>query len=159
MKLNTALRLLIAIGVCEAAGIVGALFTTPSISTWYTTLTKPALNPPAWIFAPVWTTLYLLMGIAAFLIWQKGLKKKEVKTALLIFIGQLLLNGLWTILFFGFHQIFFALIEIVLLWCAILASIVTFSKLSRSAAYLLVPYLLWVTFATYLNAAFWILNK
>lgn len=159
MKLNTIFKLIIAVLVSESAGIVGSLFTTQSISTWYTTLAKPALNPPAWVFAPVWTTLYFLMGIAAFLVWQKGLKKKEVKTALLIFLGQLILNGLWTIIFFGLHRTFFALIDIILLWCAILASIITFSKLSRPAAYLLVPYLLWVTFATYLNAALWILNR
>ena len=160
MKLNNFFKLITAVVVCEIAGIVGAIFTMPSIPTWYATLPKPALNPPAWIFGPVWTTLYLLMGIATFLVWKKMDSRlrgndKQTKIALGIFLGQLILNSLWSIIFFGLHNPGGAFVEIIFLWLAIVATIIAFSKISRPAAWLLVPYILWVTFASYLNFFIW----
>lgn len=159
MKINNTLKLIIAIVVSELAGIVGSVFTTPSIDGWYSTLVRPALNPPAWVFGPVWTTLFALMGIAAFLVWKKGLDRKDVRIALGIFIGQLVLNTLWSIIFFGLHSPGGALIEIIFLWLAILATIIAFAKISKPAAWLLVPYILWVSFAGYLNFSIWSLNR
>ena len=158
MKINNTLKLIIAIVVSELAGIIGSIFTAPSIPAWYATLVKPALNPPSWVFGPVWTTLFALMGISAFLIWKKGLNHKGVKTALGIFIGQLFLNTLWSIIFFGLHSPALAFIEIIFLWLAILATIIAFAKISKSAAWLLLPYILWVSFAGYLNLMIWMLN-
>ncbi len=158
MKLNNAFKLFIAIAVSESAGIIGSVFTAPAIAGWYASLAKPALNPPAWVFGPVWTTLYALMGVAAFLVWKKGLDRKNVKIALGVFIGQLILNTLWSILFFGLHSLSGALVEIAFLWLAILATLIAFSNISKIAAWLLVPYLLWVSFAAYLNFALWSLN-
>ena len=134
--------MVIAIIVSELAGVIGSVFTISSIPTWYATLQKPILSPPNWIFGPVWTTLYFLMGAAAFLVWRHGLERKEVKTALTIFIGQLILNALWSIIFFGLHNPFWAFVEIILLWLAILWTIIAFYKISRPAAYLLLPYIL-----------------
>ena len=158
MKIKEGLALLAWIAIAELAGIIGSVFTAPSIPTWYAGLVKPALNPPAWVFAPVWTTLFALMGIAAFLVWQNGLDRKETRVAIGLFLGQLALNTLWSILFFGIHSIAGALIEIILLWLAILATITAFAKISKPAAWLLAPYLAWVTFAAYLTYALWTLN-
>lgn len=152
------IKLVFAIVLSEIAGIVGSLFTAPSIPTWYVTLARPEFSPPNWVFAPVWTTLFALMGIAAYLVWIKGLDQKNVKTALSIFIFQLILNTLWSIIFFGMQSPGAAFIEIIVLWFAILATIVTFAKISRVAAWLLVPYIVWVSFAGYLNYFIWILN-
>ena len=140
------------------AGIIGSLFTSKSIQVWYTTLIRPDIAPPNWVFGPVWTTLYLLMGISSYIIWTKGLKNDNIKVALYIFIGQLALNSLWSIIFFGLNDIRLALIEIFVLWLFILANIILFGRISRLAGMLLVPYLLWVTFASYLNYSFLILN-
>jgi tryptophan-rich sensory protein len=159
MKINNTFKLIIAIVVSELAGIIGSVFTTPSIAGWYAGIVKPALNPPAWVFGPVWTTLFALMGIAAFLVWKKGLDRRDVKIALGIFLGQLVLNTLWSIIFFGLHSPGGALIEIVFLWLAILATIVAFYKTSKPAAWLLVPYILWVSFSGYLNYSIWTLNR
>ena len=155
MKLSNLFKLIIAILVAESAGVIGSIFTVSAIPTWYATLAKPALNPPNWVFAPVWNTLFVLMGLAAFLVWKKGLDKKEVKVALIIFLGQLILNSLWSIIFFGWHNPGAAFLEIIILWLAILATIITFYKVSRAAAYLLIPYILWVSFAGYLNFSLW----
>lgn len=159
MKINNIFKLIIAIVVSELAGIIGLVFTTPSIAGWYAGLVKPALNPPAWVFGPVWTTLFALMGIAAFLVWKNGLDRKDVKIALGIFIGQLVLNTLWSIIFFGLHNPGLAFIEIIFLWLAILATIIAFTKISWPAVWLLVPYILWVSFAGYLNYSIWQLNS
>lgn len=158
MKSQLFLKLIIAILVSQLAGILGAFFTTPSIPTWYATLSKPEFAPPNWIFGPVWITLYTLMGIAAFLVWRKGLKRREVKSALSIFVGQLVLNTLWSLLFFGLRSPAAAFVEIVALWLTIFAMIIAFEKISRPAAWLLVPYILWVSFAGYLNYMILILN-
>jgi len=158
MKINNTFRLIIAIIVSELAGVLGAFFTTPSIPTWYAALIKPVLNPPSWVFGPVWTTLFALMGIAAFLVWKMGLDRKDARIALGIFIGQLALNSLWSIIFFGLHSPAAAFVEIVFLWFAIIWTIVVFYKISKPAAYLLLPYIFWVSFAVYLNFSIWMLN-
>jgi translocator protein len=154
-----ALRMLLFVLVCLLAGFIGSVFTTPSIPGWYAGLTKPSFNPPNWVFAPVWTTLYVLMGLAAFLVYEKGPKRSEVRKALAVFAVQLVLNALWSIVFFGAHMILGAAILIVALWALIAASIWLFSRISRAAAYLLVPYILWVSFATVLNISLYILNR
>jgi tryptophan-rich sensory protein len=158
MKLQNILTLLGAIVITEGAGIIGSFFTTPSIPTWYAGLTKPALNPPSWVFGPVWTTLFLLMGIALFLVYQKGWSHHNVKVALIIFAVQLVLNVLWSILFFGLHSPGLAAIEIGFLWISILVTIIAFMPISRAAGLLLIPYILWVSFASYLNISIWFLN-
>ncbi|MES2087595.1 MAG: TspO/MBR family protein [Patescibacteria group bacterium] len=158
MKFNNTFKLIIAIVISELAGIIGSVFTTPSITGWYAGIIKPSFNPPAWVFAPVWTTLFALMGVAAFLIWKKGLERRDVKIALGIFASQLTLNTLWSIIFFGLHSPGGALVEIVFLWLAILVTIITFVKISKPTAWLLAPYILWVSFAAYLNYSIWILN-
>ncbi len=152
------IQFLAAIGVCLLAGLVGSAFTAPAIPTWYAALAKPALNPPAWVFGPVWTVLYILMGIALYLVWSRGWTHKNVKVATVIFAVQLVLNILWSYLFFGLQSPFFALIEIVLLWVAILMTTVAFYRVSVPAAVLLLPYLLWVSFAAYLNYGIYTLN-
>ncbi|OGC88576.1 TspO protein [Candidatus Adlerbacteria bacterium RIFOXYC1_FULL_48_26] len=144
------------IALSEAAGIVGSFFTAPSIAGWYATLTKPDIAPPNWIFAPVWTTLFLLMGIAAFLVWRT---RKNTRTALGLFGLQLALNVLWSLLFFGLQNPGAALAEITLLWLSIAATMVAFAKFSKPAAWLLVPYIAWVSFAGYLNFLLWSLNS
>ena len=149
--------LISAIG-CELAGIATTPFTISSIPTWYQTLQKPPFSPPNWIFGPVWTILYFLMGVVAYLIWVKGLEKKAVKTALKFFLAQLLFNFFWSLLFFGLHSPILGLIDILILWALILITIIKFSKISKTAAYLLVPYLLWVSFATILNLSIVLLN-
>ncbi|MDH4270499.1 MAG: tryptophan-rich sensory protein [Candidatus Aminicenantes bacterium] len=157
--MKKALGILFFVLICELAGIIGSVFTTPSIPGWYAALAKPPFNPPNWVFAPVWTTLYALMGISAYLVYEKGLKRKEVRKALAVFAGQLLLNTLWSIVFFGAHMILGAAVIIVFLWGMIVASIWLFSRVSKAAAFLLVPYILWVSFATVLNLSLYVLNR
>jgi len=157
--MKKALRLVLFVLICESAGIIGSIFTTPSIPGWYAGLAKPPFNPPNWIFGPVWITLYALMGIAAFLIFEKGIGKKEVRKALAVFAAQLVLNSLWSIVFFGAHQILGAAVLILLLWAMILATIRLFRRISGTAAGLLIPYLLWVSFATVLNISLYGLNR
>lgn len=147
-----------AILICQFAGIIGSLFTFSAIPTWYATLNKPFISPPNWVFGPVWTTLYTLMGISAYLIWQKGIQKKQVKDALRTFGEQLVLNALWSILFFGLKNPLLAFVEILFLWILIVATMVKFYRLNKWAAYLLIPYLLWVSFASILNGAIVVLN-
>jgi len=130
-----------------------------SISTWYADLSKPSFTPPDWAFGVVWPILYVMMGISAFLIWNKGIGSKQARVALGLFILQLILNSLWTPIFFGLNMMALALVEIVLLWVAILITIFAFWRISKTAAYLLIPYILWVSFAIVLNAALWYLNR
>jgi translocator protein len=158
MKINNTFKLIIAIVISELAGVIGSVFTAPSIAGWYAGIVKPVFNPPSWVFGPVWTTLFALMGISAFLIWKKDLNRRDVKIALGIFIAQLALNTLWSIIFFGLHSPGGAFIEIIFLWLAILATIIAFAKISKPAAWLLVPYILWVSFAGFLNYSIWALN-
>lgn len=144
--------------LCELAGVLGSVFSFSAIPTWYAGLTKPALNPPSWVFGPVWTLLYLFMGIAVFFVWQRGWKKREGKIAIGVFCAQLLLNTIWSLLFFGMRNPFYALIDIIALWILILVTIVLFYRLSKPASTLLVPYLVWVSFALYLNYMIYVLN-
>ena len=146
-------KLLISVGFPLLIGFLGSFFTASSVSTWYVTLNKPSFNPPNWVFGPVWTVLYILMGISLFLVW-----KSDNRLAFILFGVQLGLNLLWSLLFFGLQQPFFAFIEIVLLWGAIIATIIVFYSISRIAALLLVPYILWVTFAAILNFMIYWLN-
>lgn len=156
--MNNAFKLIVAVAVSQAAGVIGALFTTPVIPTWYASLAKPAFNPPSWVFGPVWTTLFLLMGVAAFLVWQKGLEHKGVRVALGVFLLQLALNTFWSIIFFGMRSPGGAVVEIIFLWLAIAATIFLFYKISKAAALLLVPYIAWVSFAALLTYSIYTLN-
>ncbi len=163
MKMHNIVKLLIAIGICQFIGNSSFIFTTSAIPTWYATLQKPWFNPPNWLFGPAWVILYTLMGISLYLIWDKGLKHHGIKKSiyifdLQIFLAQLALNALWTFLFFGLKSPMYALIEIIFLWIAIAVTIIRFYKISKTAARILVPYLLWVTFASFLNYYVWILN-
>ena len=153
------LKLVLSIVICEAAGGVGAIFTSPKIAGWYQTLKKPWFTPPSWLFGPAWATLFLLMGIALYLVWSKGLEFKAIRPAIIIFIAQFALNILWSALFFGLKQPLAGLIEIAVLWVAILLTIVYFWAVSRPTGILLLPYILWVSFATALNAAIVFLNR
>jgi len=157
--MKKALGILVFVVICELAGVIGSVATAPSIPGWFAGLAKPAFNPPNWVFAPVWTILYALMALAAYLVYEKGPRERRVRTALVVFILQLVLNVLWSIIFFGAHQILGAVVVIVLLWAMILATILLFSRISKAAAYLLVPYILWVSFAAVLNISFSILNR
>lgn len=158
MEKNQVLRLLVSVFVCEMAGIIGSFFTAPSIPTWYASLSKPAFTPPNWLFAPVWTTLFLLMGISLYLIWEKRGTEAEMKAALYVFGAQLILNVLWSLLFFGLQNPFLAFVEVVILWIAILANIIVFYRIDRNAGLLLIPYIAWVTIAAFLNYGVWVLN-
>ncbi len=158
MRSGQFFKLVIAIGVSELAGIIGSVFTVPAIATWYVGLAKPALNPPNWVFGPVWTTLYALSGIAAWWVWTLDADREKKKRALAIFGLQLFLNAVWSIIFFGLRRTGLALVDIVLLWSAIVWTMVVFYGISKRAAWLLAPYLLWVSFASYLNYSIWVLN-
>jgi tryptophan-rich sensory protein len=157
--MNTFVKLLIAVAVPLIVAAVSGIATSRGVATWYPTLVKPPFNPPSWIFGPVWTVLYVTMGVAAFLVWRRGLDAEGVRTALLAFAIQLGLNGLWSVLFFGMRSPGWALIEIVVLWLAILGTILLFRRVDPVAAMLLLPYLAWVSFAAVLNWSLWWLNR
>ncbi len=146
-------KLILSIVICQLAGVIGSVFTAKSVSTWYLTLNKPLFTPPGWLFGPVWISLYFLMGVALFLIWQKKDKK-----ALTFFSVQLVFNAFWSIAFFGLKSPLFGLIVIIILWILILLTIIKFFKISKSAGWLLIPYILWVSFASILNFALFLLN-
>lgn len=150
------IKLMVSVVVCLLVGMVGSFFTVKEIAIWYSGLEKPFFSPPNWIFAPVWTSLYIMMGIAFYLIWNKGKKNKK---AVNIFIWQLVANFWWSILFFGLHSPLLGLINIIVLWVLIVRTIKVFYPISKLSAYLLYPYLAWVSFASMLNAAVWWLNK
>jgi len=150
------LALLISLGVCFAAAAVGSLFTSMSVTTWYPTLTKPEWTPPGWVFGPVWSTLYAMMAVAAWLVWRRG--GSEAQPALRIFALQLGLNVLWSVLFFGLRLPGVAFAEIIFLGLAIGVTARVFGRISTSAGLLFVPYFVWVGFAAILNFAIWRLN-
>jgi tryptophan-rich sensory protein len=156
MKLNWPRLLGCIIGI-EIIGNIGSLATFSQIITWYAGLVKPSFNPPSWVFGPVWTILFILIGISLYIAWSKA-TQKQTKKILTIFSVQMILNVLWSFVFFGWHQPGLAFIEIILLWFAIVLTIIEFNKISKLAAGLLVPYLLWVSFATILTFAVWQLN-
>lgn len=145
--------------LCQTAGIIGSLFTISAIPTWYLTLQKPVFNPPNWIFGPVWTVLFTLMGISMFVIYKAAWPKKSAKIALTFFTLHLVVNTMWSIIFFNWHELGWALAVIILLWLMIAWSIYLFKQIKPLASWLLFPYLLWVSFATILNASIWFLNR
>ncbi|MCJ7753668.1 MAG: tryptophan-rich sensory protein, partial [Thermoanaerobaculales bacterium] len=142
-----------------AVGGLSGFATARGVANWYPTLTKPSFNPPAWVFGPAWTLLYIMMGVAAFVVWRNGLEVDGVKIAIAVFVAQLALNGLWSILFFGMQAPGLALAEIIVLWIAIGATAVLFWRVVPAAGALLLPYWGWVSFATVLNASLWWLNR
>jgi translocator protein len=153
------LKLIVAIAVPLSIGALGSYFTIPEINDWYQTINKPAWNPPNWIFGPVWTSLYLLMGISLYLVWKSNTTDGTKTLAVSFFIIQLGLNFFWTIIFFNLHQTGWAVVEIMLLWVFILFTIFSFSSIHKAAPWLLVPYICWVSFAMILNYSIWQLNK
>jgi len=157
--MNKYLKLVISIVIPLFAGFIGSQFTTPKIPTWYAGLVKPSFNPPSWLFGPVWTLLFILMGVALYIIWQNTKRKKSRDVAIIAFGVQLVLNILWSILFFGMHSPGYAFIEIFVLWIAILVNIILFFRLNKTAGLLLLPYILWVSFASVLNGAIYFLNR
>ncbi len=154
-------KLIIALIIPQLAGFLGSIANFTSLDTWYEGIVKPSFNPPNWIFGPVWTILFLLMGIALYLIWQKkprwGIDKK-VSFALLVFYTQLGFNVIWSYLFFGLQNPLFAFGEILVLWTAIALNIILFWRIDKRAGLLLIPYILWVSFAVLLNYAIFMLN-
>lgn len=157
--MNNLIRLGIAVTIPLVVGGLSGLVTAQGVRDWYPTLIKPSFNPPSWVFGPVWTLLYLMMGIAAFLVWQKGWDSGAVKVALALFAIQLILNGLWSVLFFGIRMPGLAFAELLLLWASIGATAVLFWRVNPVAGMLLLPYQAWVTFAAVLNGSIWILNR
>ena len=153
------LKLVASILICQAAGFVGSFFTSPAIPGWYAGIDKPSFTPPNWVFAPVWTALYVLMGVALFLVWRKGMDAPGVKVAVVVFVIQLILNAVWTPAFFGLRSPLAGLFIIAFMWVAILLTIIKFFPISRPAALLLIPYIAWVSFATVLNAYLYALNR
>lgn len=151
-------RLLLSLTLPLFVGAIGSLSTTSQIDTWYVTLQKPAWNPPSWLFGPVWALLYLSMGVALYFVWSAPSSRRKT-ISLFLFAVQLLLNGAWSIIFFGYHQIFFALIEMFFLLGSVIITIMLFSRIRFIAATLLIPYGLWVTFATVLTYTIWIANR
>ncbi len=181
MNFDKAIKLLVSIIICELAGVIGSFYTASEIQGWYAGLKKPFFNPPNWIFGPVWSILFLLMGIALYLVWEKNFVIKnfvgsafdeswnkvsgkfwsgswQKLNIILIFSAQLVLNILWSLIFFGSHNPAAAFFELLMLWVAIVYTIVNFYRVSKVASYLLIPYILWVTFAGILNLSIWILN-
>ncbi|MFN7676050.1 TspO/MBR family protein [Flavobacterium sp.] len=154
------LRIVTVVLICVVIGYLSGMVTRESITTWYPTLVKPVFNPPNWIFAPVWSLLYIMMGVAGGMIWNRiDTDEEKVKKAFKIFIAQLALNALWSYLFFGLHNPLLALIEIILLLLLIFECYNQFKKIDKVAGMLLLPYLAWVSFATVLNGSIWWLNK
>lgn len=158
-KISTTWKFIIAILLCESVGIMSGLLASAKNNIWFDTLSKPTWNPPAYLFAPVWTTLYLLMGISLGIIWNNNATELNKRNAYFLFGLQLFLNFGWSIIFFKIHSPAFALLDIILMVITIIITIVSFSKFSKLAAWLLVPYIAWVSFATILNFAIWNLNR
>ncbi len=153
------IKLVASIALCLAAGFIGSAFTTPHIPGWYANLAKPSFTPPSWLFGPVWTALYILMGISLFLVWRGGIGERKMQIALAVFIIQLACNMLWSFAFFGRQSPSAGLVVIIVLWLMIVATIAAFMPISRTAGLLLVPYLFWVSFASILNASIYRLNR
>jgi benzodiazapine receptor len=158
MRAADILKLVTSIAACQLVGLVGSIFTTPAVPTWYAALRKPAFTPPNWLFGPVWISLFALMGLSAFLVWRRGLDQEGVKLALSIFAVQLLLNLLWSAMFFGLKSPLAGLVDIFFLWIAILLTLLAFWRISTTAGLLLMPYIIWVSFAAVLNFSIWRLN-
>jgi tryptophan-rich sensory protein len=158
-KSSSVWKFIIAIILCEGAGMLSGLLASANNNHWFDTLTKPSWNPPACLFGPVWTTLYLLMGIALALIWKNKATELNKRNAFFLFGTQLFLNFWWSLFFFYFHSPGLALVDIILMEITIILTIFSFSRFSKPAAWLLVPYIAWVSFATILNFTIWNLNR
>lgn len=152
------IKLIISLALPLGLGTVAGIFTAQSVPEWYANLNRPSFNPPNWIFGPVWTTLYIVMGISLFMIWKQEISK-ERNLAIFVFMLQLLLNFGWSFIFFYFKMIGFALIEIILLWITIVMMLFLLYRIQPMASFLNIPYLLWVTFATVLNGSYYFLNR
>lgn len=157
--MNNTLKLIIAIAIPLIVGGTSGFFTATGVESWYQTIARPTWNPPGWIFGPVWTTLYVMMGISLFLVWKEDTSVELKKIAIALFTVQLVLNFFWSFIFFNQHQIGWALVEIAAMWVFILLTIFAFAQVNKAAAWLLVPYISWVSFATILNFTIWQLNK
>ncbi len=158
--LGDAIKLVICLVATLGVGFAGSLFTAPAVvDTWYAALRKPAFTPPAWLFAPVWTALYVMMAVAAFLVWRAGASSRWILPALIAFAVQLGLNFLWSVIFFGWKQPGWAMLDIVALWIMIAVTMALFARASAPACWLLAPYIVWVTFASVLNFEIWRLNR
>jgi len=158
MSRGNVIRFIITLVLCQGAGIVGSIFAISGIEEWYVFLEKPFFSPPNWVFGPVWIILYALMAVSLFIVWQKGLENKKVKAAFYFFWVHLVFNTVWSILFFGLKNPLFALLDIIILWIMIVVLIFRFFKINKTAGCLLIPYWLWVSFATILNFFIWKLN-
>jgi len=158
MKSKDVIKLIVSVGVPLLAGGVGAVVTTPAISTWYATLNKPWFTPPDWLFGPVWILLYILMGLALFLVWRSP-KSRTRDIGIALFAVQLAVNVFWSFAFFGLENTLYGVLTIIPLWVLIAATIFQFYKVSKGAAFLMVPYILWVSIATALNTAVYLLNR
>jgi tryptophan-rich sensory protein len=158
MNKSQLLKLLVSLLLPLGVGYISGMFTAEAVSEWYLTLNRPSFNPPNWVFAPVWTSIYILMGISLFMIWKQSASKGR-NLAILVFLVQLTLNFCWSFIFFYFNMIGLALIEIIFLWISILIMLVLFYKVKPMAAYINIFYLFWVTFATILNASYYFLNR
>lgn len=159
LKVKSFKKLLISLLLPQLAGFLGSFFTRPAISNWYTFLEKPSFSPPNWVFAPAWITLYFLMGISIYLIWTSSSKEKiESKKIFVLFWVHLLVNALWSLVFFGLKSPAGALVNIIILWVLIIILIIKFWRINKWASYLLIPYFFWVTFASILNYSIWFLN-
>ena len=157
--MNKYIKIVLFVLLCLAVGFLSSLITRDNVLTWFPTIKKPFFNPPSWLFAPVWTLLYIGMGVAAGLVWNQISQTPEnVKKALLFFMIQLVLNAFWSYMFFGLQNILLALIEIILLWLFIFETYKKFKTINKTSGYLFIPYLAWVSFATILNASLWYLN-
>jgi len=153
------LKLVLCIIGVELVGILSSFLSLGSLDIWYSSLIRPSFNPPSWIFGPVWTILYAMIGASLYFFMMSKGKKKDKKTAYWIFGIQILLNFIWSPIFFGMHNIFLAVIVIALLWLAIIFTFLAFYKISKTSAWLLVPYWFWVSFASILNFSLWMLNR
>ncbi len=156
--MSKTLKLLTCLFISYITGFIGSIFTSSSVETWYQTLEKPLMTPPGWVFAPVWSLLYTLMGIAAYLVWRHTTLLPRVRLALTLFGAQLILNALWSFIFFGLQLTYLAFFELLLLWLVMVATTYHFWKISKPAAILMMPYHAWVLFASYLNYGIWLLN-
>lgn len=153
------IKLIVSLLVCQLTGVIGSVFTRTAISQWYVLLEKPFFTPPSGLFAPVWIILYMLMGLALFFVWREGIDNRYAKHTVVFFGGQLILNGLWSVLFFGLRSPLAGMVDILLLWIFIVITTRRFFKISRTAGLLMLPYIVWVSFAAVLNGGIWFLNR
>ena len=158
MRLNGWQKFAVSLILPQCAGMIGGLFTASNIPAWYAYLNKPSFTPPSWVFAPVWLALYLMMGVALFLVWNADTSRPLVRAVLGLFAAQLLLNTAWTFLFFGLRSPFWGLVDIAVLWLALTALVILFMRVRLAAGLLLVPYWVWLSFASVLNYTIWTMN-